>query len=96
MSDETKNAATDASSTHRDDTGVQRRVAADGDATGSGVPAGNASAGEASDDDLEAQLAYENLKRRREAKKRKRIIILAVVGVVALVGIIVFLTGKSG
>ena len=96
MSDETKNAATDASSTHRDDTGVQRRVAADGDATGSGVPAGNASAGEASDDDLEAQLAYENLKQRREAKKRKRIIILAVVGVVALVGIIVFLTGKSG
>lgn len=96
MSDETKNAATDAPSTHRDDTGAQRRVVADSDTTGSGVPAGSASTGEASDDDLEAQLAYENLKRRREAKKRKRIIILAVVGVVALVGIIVFLTGKSG
>lgn len=47
------------------------------------------------DEDLEAQLAYENLKRRREAKKRKRIIIIAVVAVIALVGFIVFISGQA-
>ncbi len=48
------------------------------------------------DEDIEAQLAYENLKRRREAKKRKRIIVIVVIGVLALVGVIVYLMGKSG
>jgi HlyD family secretion protein len=47
------------------------------------------------DEDIEAQLAYEQLKRRREAKKRKRILILAIVGAVALVGVIVFIAGQA-
>lgn len=48
------------------------------------------------DEDLEAQLAYENLKRRREAKKRKRIIVIAIVAVIAVVAAIVFIMGQAG
>ena len=50
----------------------------------------------AEEEDLEAQLAYENLKRRREARKRKRIIIIATVVAVLLVGIIVVVAGNAG
>lgn len=50
----------------------------------------------AEEEDLEAQLAYENLKRKREAKKRKRIIAIAVVAIIALIGIVVYITGQSG
>jgi len=47
------------------------------------------------EEDLEAQLAYQNLKRKRESRKRKRIIIIAVVVVAALVAAIVFISGKA-
>ena len=47
------------------------------------------------DEDLEAQLAYQNLKRKREARKRKRIIIAIVAGVLAVVGILVFVIGQA-
>ena len=47
------------------------------------------------DEDLEAQLAYENFKRQREARKRKRAIVIAVVVVVLLIGIIVVITGMA-
>ena len=47
------------------------------------------------DEDLEAQLAYETLKRRREVRKRKRIIVIAIIGVVLLVGVLVFVIGQA-
>lgn len=43
------------------------------------------------DEDLEAQLAYQNIKRQREANKRRRIIIIAIAAVVALVAIVAFI-----
>lgn len=50
---------------------------------------------QAEDEDLEAQLAYENFKRKREAKKRKRIIIIAAVVVVVLVFVIINVIGAA-
>ncbi len=48
------------------------------------------------EEELEAQLAYENLKRRREAKKRKRIItIVAAALVVVVLGIVFFANGAG-
>lgn len=47
------------------------------------------------DDDLEVQLAYENLKRRREAKKRKRLITIAAVIIAALVAITVSVANQA-
>ncbi|MBR3225365.1 MAG: efflux RND transporter periplasmic adaptor subunit [Atopobiaceae bacterium] len=47
------------------------------------------------EEDLEAQLAYENLKRKREARKRKRIIIASVVGAVVLLIAIVFVMRQT-
>lgn len=49
----------------------------------------------AEDEDLEAQLAYENLKRRREARKRKRIIIIAILLAIALIAGIMFIAGRA-
>lgn len=43
------------------------------------------------DEDLEAQLTYESLKRQRESKKRRRIVIIAVAAVAALVAIVAFI-----
>ncbi|MDO4796993.1 MAG: efflux RND transporter periplasmic adaptor subunit [Coriobacteriales bacterium] len=50
----------------------------------------------AEDEDLEAQLAYENLKRRREARRRKRIITIVMAVGLVLVGIIVFVMQSGG
>lgn len=50
----------------------------------------------AEDEDLEAQLAYENLKRRREARKRKRIVTIAIIAALVLAGIIVFVSQNIG
>lgn len=47
------------------------------------------------EEDLEAQLAYQNLKRKRESRKRKRIIIVALLVVAALVAAIVFISGRA-
>ena len=47
------------------------------------------------DEDLEAQLAYENFKRRRESRKRRRILVGAIVVVVALVAGIAFFSGRA-
>ncbi|MBO7674923.1 MAG: efflux RND transporter periplasmic adaptor subunit [Atopobiaceae bacterium] len=46
------------------------------------------------EEDLEAQLAYQNLKRKREARKRKRIIVISLLVVAALVAAIVFISGQ--
>lgn len=48
------------------------------------------------EEDLEAQLAFQTIKRNREKRKRRRIITLAVVAVVVLVGLILFITTCSG
>ena len=42
----------------------------------------------AEEEDLEAQLAYQNLKKRREARKRKRIIIISIVAAIAIGGLV--------
>ena len=49
----------------------------------------------AEDEDLEAQLAYENLKRRREARRRKRIIIIVVIVVAILAAAIWFFASHA-
>ena len=50
----------------------------------------------ADEEDLEAQLAFQTIKRNREKRKRRRIIILVVVAVLVLVGFILFITTCSG
>ena len=50
----------------------------------------------AEEEDLEAQLAFQTIKRNREKRKRRRIIILAVAAAVVLVGFILFITTCSG
>lgn len=47
------------------------------------------------EEDLEAQLAYQRLKRSREARKRKRKITIAIVGVFVLLVIIWFVAGAA-
>ena len=51
-----------------------------------------------SDDEIEAQLAYENLKRGQKARKRKRIIRLAIIGAIVVAAGIVFfvMRGRGG
>ncbi len=50
-----------------------------------------------SDEEIEAQLAYENLKRKRNAKRRKRIIIIVVVVIlIIIIGAVVALLGAVG
>ena len=48
------------------------------------------------DDDLEAQLAYEDFKRAREKRKRRRTIIIAAIIAVALIVVIAIAIGNSG
>lgn len=47
------------------------------------------------EEDLEAQLAYQNLKRRREARRRKRIVVIAVAVALALAAGIWFMVNKA-
>lgn len=47
------------------------------------------------EEELEAQLAYQNLMRQREAKKRKRIITIAIVVLVILIGAVVFILSQT-
>lgn len=50
----------------------------------------------AEEEDLEAQLAFQTIKRNREKRKRRRIILIAAVAAVALVGLVLFITTCSG